>query len=83
MLGPIRLAEHGLHGGPGQLDWVIVGGESGHGSRPIKRKWIDGLRHECETAGAAFFFKQWGGASSTAGGCDLDGAQVKEWPCVA
>ena len=83
MLGPIRLAEHGLHGGPGQLDWVIVGGESGHGSRPIKREWIDGLQHECETAGASFFYKQWGGSSSTAGGCDLDGAQVKEWPCVA
>jgi protein gp37 len=65
------------------LDWVIVGGESGHGARPIRAEWIDGLRRECDAAGVAFFFKQWGGRSATAGGCDLGGAQVKAWPVTA
>ena len=65
------------------LDWVIVGGESGVGARPIRREWIDGLRRECDAAGVAFFFKQWGGASATAGGCELDGAEFKGWPCAA
>lgn len=78
MVGPI-------YAGPSirDFDWVIVGGESGHGARPIKREWIEGLRRECEAEGVAFFFKQWGGPSSTAGGCDLDGAQVKAWPVSA
>lgn len=78
MLGPIT-GGLDLHG----LDWVIVGGESGHGARPIQREWVDSLRRECEAAGVAFFFKQWGGASATAGGCSLDGAEVKQWPCAA
>jgi protein gp37 len=78
MLGPIR-GGLDLHG----LDWVIVGGESGHNARPIRREWIDGLRAECAAAGVAFFFKQWGGPSATAGGCDLDGAEFKGWPCAA
>lgn len=78
MLGPIR-GGLDLRG----LDWVIVGGESGHGARPIQREWIESLRLECEAAGVAFFFKQWGGASATAGGCDLDGHEVKQWPQTA
>ena len=78
MLGPIR-GGLDLHG----LDWVIVGGESGAKARPIQREWIDSLRRECEAARVAFFFKQWGGPSATAGGCALDGAEVKEWPCAA
>ena len=78
MLGPIR-GGLDLHG----LDWVIVGGESGHGARPIQREWIESLRRECEAAGVAFFFKQWGGASATAGGCDLGGHEVKQWPQTA
>jgi protein gp37 len=78
MVGPIS-GGLDLHG----LDWVIVGGESGHGARPIQREWVDSLRRECEAAGVAFFFKQWGGASATAGGCSLDGTEVKQWPCAA
>ncbi|MFK5282927.1 DUF5131 family protein, partial [Lacticaseibacillus paracasei] len=74
MVGPIS-GGLDLHG----LDWVIVGGESGHGARPIQREWIEGLRRECAVAGVAFFFKQWGGPSATAGGCSLDGAEVKQW----
>lgn len=42
------------------LDWVIAGGESGPGARPMQRDWARGLRDQCEAAGAAFFFKQWG-----------------------
>ena len=78
MLGPIR-GGLDLHG----LDWVIVGGESGHDARPIQREWADSLRRECEAAGVAFFFKQWGGARATAGGCALDGHEVKQWPQTA
>lgn len=43
-----------------RIDWVIVGGESGHHARPIHPDWARSLRDECEAAGAAFFFKQWG-----------------------
>lgn len=79
MLGPISPTPTTLQ----RLDWVIVGGESGAKARPIQREWVDSLRAECAAAGVAFFFKQWGGASATAGGCSLDGAEAKEWPCAA
>ena len=78
MIGPIR-GGMDLHG----LDWVIVGGESGHNARPIQREWIDSLRLECEAAGVAFFFKQWGGHTATAGGCALNGVEFKKWPQTA
>ncbi len=42
------------------IDWAIVGGESGRSARPINEEWIDEIYLECETAGTAFFFKQWG-----------------------
>ena len=42
------------------IDWAIVGGESGHAARPIKEEWIDEIYDECEIYGTAFFFKQWG-----------------------
>lgn len=50
----------------GELDltgihWVIVGGESGRNARPMKPQWAESIRNQCETAGVAFFFKQWGG----------------------
>ncbi len=60
MLGPIQLGEHGLHGGPGQLDWVICGGESGHGARAMHPDWARNLRDQCAAAGVPFLFKQWG-----------------------
>lgn len=49
----------------GQLDlrgihWVIAGGESGQGARPMKPEWVESIRAQCEAAGTAFFFKQWG-----------------------
>lgn len=42
------------------LDWVIVGGESGQGARPVHPDWVRSLRDQCSRAGTAFFFKQWG-----------------------
>lgn len=79
MLGPISTTPTTLQ----RLDWVIVGGESGHGARPIQPGWVASLRLQCERVGVPFFFKQWGGATASAGGCDLDGAQVKQWPQAA
>ncbi|MBS0474285.1 MAG: DUF5131 family protein, partial [Proteobacteria bacterium] len=43
------------------IDWVIVGGESGPKARPMRQAWVDSIRAQCEAAGVAFFFKQWGG----------------------
>lgn len=73
-LGPIDLT--GIH-------WVIIGGESGPGFRPIQRAWIDGVVAQCRAQGVAVFFKQWGGGKSDAGGCLVDGAEIKEWPQAA
>ncbi len=47
---------HRFHG----IDWVIAGGESGRGARPMHPQWVRSLRDQCDTAGVAFFFKQWG-----------------------
>lgn len=44
-----------------RIHWVIVGGESGPKARPMKIEWVDAIREQCEEAGVAFFFKQWGG----------------------
>jgi len=43
-----------------KIDWVIVGGESGHGARPMQPQWARSLRNQCQDAGTPFFFKQWG-----------------------
>lgn len=60
---------------PGEtgLDWVIAGGESGPGARSMQPQWARDLRDQCEAAGTAFFFKQWGGRTPKAGGRELDG----------
>jgi protein gp37 len=42
------------------IRWVIVGGESGRRARPMKPAWVDGIKRQCDAAGVAFFFKQWG-----------------------
>ncbi|HKI85542.1 MAG TPA: DUF5131 family protein, partial [Thermoanaerobaculia bacterium] len=42
------------------IQWVIVGGESGRRARPMKPAWVDGIKRQCDAAGVAFFFKQWG-----------------------
>jgi protein gp37 len=75
LLGPIRLgAIPPLVGGVPKIDWVIVGGESGHGARPMHPDWARGLRDECEDAGVAFLFKQWGEWTPNA-----DGQPYRDW----
>ena len=68
-----------VHGGP-PVSWVIVGGESGRSPRPMKEEWVKDIRDQCESAGVAFFFKQWGGRNKKATGNHLDGVQHLEFP---
>ncbi|AKD55051.1 DUF5131 family protein [Spirosoma radiotolerans] len=62
------------------IDWVIVGGESGLKPRPIRPEWVDDIRQQCEAAGVAFFFKQWGGTNKKAAGRLLNGRTYDEMP---
>lgn len=78
------------------IDWVIVGGESGHKARPVKKAWIDFIRDECERENIPFFFKQWGKKKFNVnpddptmeaghpqhakGGCELDGKVYRGMP---
>ena len=62
------------------IDWVIVGGESGHGARPMEQAWVERLRDQCEAAGVKFFFKQWGGVQKSKTGRLLDGRTHDEMP---
>jgi protein gp37 len=62
------------------IDWVIVGGESGPGARPMKPEWATDIRDQCVSARVPFFFKQWGGRSPKAGGRLLDGKLWNEFP---
>lgn len=78
LLGPINLYRW-LDDPPG-LDWVIAGGESGPHARPIRPEWVRSLRDQCTTAGAPFFFKQWGGRTPKAGGRTLDGRTWMQIP---
>jgi protein gp37 len=65
------------------IDWVIVGGESGPGARPIHRDWIVRLRDQCAEAKVPFFFKQWGGTRKHLTGNELDGVVHQELPPVS
>lgn len=51
---------NGLGKNGGKIDWVIVGGESGHHARPMHPDWVRVIRDDCQAAGVPFFFKQWG-----------------------
>jgi protein gp37 len=62
------------------IDWVIVGGESGHGARPMNPEWVRSLRDRCAAAGVRFFFKQWGGVRKSATGRELDGRTHDDQP---
>ena len=62
------------------IDWVIVGGESGPGARPMDPEWVREVRDQCVAAGVAFFFKQWGGLRPKTGGRTLDGREWSEFP---
>jgi protein gp37 len=63
-----------------KISWVIVGGESGPGARPMKKEWALSVRDQCRRAGIAFFFKQWGGIRKSARGRKLDGRTYDEFP---
>jgi protein gp37 len=73
-LGEIDLS--GIH-------WVIVGGESGHGARPMKREWVINILRQCREQGTKFFFKQWGGVHKSKTGRLLDGHTYDEFPEAA
>lgn len=62
------------------IDWVIVGGESGPGARPMKQEWVVDIRDQCVAARVAFFFKQWGGRSPKSGGRLLEGEEWNQFP---
>ncbi len=62
------------------IDWVIVGGESGAGARPMKKEWVESIRRSCRAAGAKFFFKQWGGVQKGKHGRTLNGRTYDEMP---
>lgn len=62
------------------IHWVIVGGESGPGARPMDKDWVLSIRNQCARAGVAFFFKQWGGVQKSRHGRELDGRTYDELP---
>ncbi|ADD45891.1 DUF5131 family protein [Stackebrandtia nassauensis] len=62
------------------IDWLIAGGESGRGARPVHPDWIRSLRDQCFETKVPFFFKQWGGRTPKAGGRELDGRTWDDMP---
>ena len=63
-----------------KIDWVIVGGESGPGCRPMKQEWATDIRDQCLQANVPFFFKQWGGINKKKTGRMLEGRTWDELP---
>jgi len=74
LLGPLPGLE--LDG----MDWVIVGGESGPGARPMRESWVVDVKDKCGRAGIPFFFKQWGGTNKKRAGRLLEGRTWDEIP---
>jgi protein gp37 len=72
-LGPMNLT---------RIDWVIVGGESGPGARPMNADWVRNIRAQCRSAKVAFFFKQWGGVRKKETGRELDNRTYDEFPKI-
>lgn len=62
------------------IDWVIVGGESGRRPRAMNAEWVTDIREQCQQANAAFFFKQWGGTSKKKAGRIFEGRTWDEMP---
>jgi protein gp37 len=62
------------------IDWVIVGGESGRTPRPIKEEWVIDIKEQCKNAGVAFYFKQWGGTNKKKNGRLLEGKRYDKMP---
>ena len=77
LLGP--LPKLNLRG----VDWVIVGGESGPGARPMEEEWVIDIRNQCRRADVAFFFKQWGGVQKSKTGRVLQGRTWDQMPTSA
>jgi protein gp37 len=74
LLGPLDTLDlTGIH-------WLIAGGESGPGHRPMNAEWVRALRDRCREEEVAFFFKQWGGLRPTTGGRILDGYEYSAMP---
>ena len=65
------------------IDWVIVGGESGPGARPMQADWARDLRDQCLAAGVPFHFKQWGGVFKKRQGRRRDGREWNDVPAIA
>jgi protein gp37 len=63
-----------------KIDWVIVGGESGHNPRPMDADWVIDIQEQCKIKDVAFFFKQWGGKNKKANGRLLNGRTFDEMP---
>jgi protein gp37 len=70
-LGEVNL--EGIH-------WVIVGGESGPGARPMRKEWVLSIRDQCDKSKVPFFFKQWGGVRKSKAGRELDGTKYNGQP---
>jgi protein gp37 len=70
-LGRVELS--GIH-------WAIVGGESGHGARPMKEQWVQNILQICTDRKVPFFFKQWGGVHKSAAGRTLNGRAYDDMP---
>ncbi|MFH1717664.1 MAG: phage Gp37/Gp68 family protein [Planctomycetota bacterium] len=65
-----------------EIDWVIGGGESGPGARPMKPQWVTDIRDQCLCADVPFFFKQWGGVNKKKAGRVLDGRTWDAMPTL-
>ena len=75
LLGPLaNLPLDGIH-------WVIAGGESGQGARPMDPDWVRNIRDQCVDRNTPFFFKQWGGRNKKKAGKVLDGREWQQMPC--
>lgn len=74
LLGPLQ--DLNLRG----MDWVILGGESGPGARPLEEAWVTDIRDQCQAQRIPFFFKQWGGPKKKAKGRLLEGRTWSEMP---
>jgi protein gp37 len=74
LLGPLPDLE--LRG----IDWIIVGGESGPGARPMREEWAIEIKNLCEDEGVPFFFKQWGGVNKKKAGRVLQGKTWDQYP---
>lgn len=65
-----------------EIDWVIVGGESGPGARPMDKEWVVSIKNQCIENNVAFFFKQWGGVQKHRHGRVLNGRTYDEYPVI-